>query len=643
MECEKTLPRILRRAAQKWPEINAQYSRTKTGDFIPTNYHDMFQSALDFSGALLEMGVKRGETIGLISDNRKEWEQADMGLLSIGAIDSPRGCDATEQDLSYILSFAECQVVIAENPTQIKKLLNIRDKIPLVKTVISFDPADDALVTQCADAGITVHLFSDLQKSGHEWRKTHPDVVENELEKGQSDDLASIIFTSGTTGTPKGVMLTHGNFITQLDEVCERIYLNPGERALCVLPVWHVFQRACEYVILSQGAAICYSKPVGSILLADFQKLNPYLLPAVPRVWEAIYDGIWRKMRKTGGITLALFKFFVAESILWCDIDVKLRRKTARFGNDHLGFWWPLLVLPWLLLYIPRILGKLLVFGKLKSVVGKNFRAGIAGGGAYPAYIDKFFWAVGINVVEGYGMTETSPIISVRPIVDPIMRTVGTPLRGIQVRIVDDDGIIQPRGVKGNLQVKGGCVMQGYYKREDLTEKVMTVDGWYDSGDLAVLTVDGEIQLRGRKKDTIVLMGGENIEPVPIEDKLVTSTYITSAVVMGTNEKNEDQRYLTALILPTQEEIEAYAKQNGITYRDYNELVYSAPINKLIEGQISELINPKNGFKSFERINRFAIITKPFEVGVELSAKQEIMRYKIRELYKDKIALLYKD
>ena len=643
MECEKTLPRILRKAAQKWPEINAQYSRTKTGDFIPTNYHDMFQSALDFSGALLEMGVKRGETIGLISDNRKEWEQADMGLLSIGAIDSPRGCDATEQDLSYILSFAECQVVIAENPTQIKKLLNIRDKIPLVKTVISFDPADDALVTQCADAGITVHLFSDLQKSGHEWRKTHPDVVENELEKGQSDDLASIIFTSGTTGTPKGVMLTHGNFITQLDEVCERIYLNPGERALCVLPVWHVFQRACEYVILSQGAAICYSKPVGSILLADFQKLNPYLLPAVPRVWEAIYDGIWRKMRKTGGITLALFKFFVAESILWCDIDVKLRRKTARFGNDHLGFWWPLLVLPWLLLYIPRILGKLLVFRKLKSVVGKNFRAGIAGGGAYPAYIDKFFWAVGINVVEGYGMTETSPIISVRPIVDPIMRTVGTPLRGIQVRIVDDDGIIQPRGVKGNLQVKGGCVMQGYYKREDLTEKVMTVDGWYDSGDLAVLTVDGEIQLRGRKKDTIVLMGGENIEPVPIEDKLVTSTYITSAVVMGTNEKNEDQRYLTALILPTQEEIEAYAKQNGITYRDYNELVYSAPINKLIEGQISELINPKNGFKSFERINRFAIITKPFEVGVELSAKQEIMRYKIRELYKDKIALLYKD
>ncbi len=643
METEKTLPKILRKSAQKWPEINAQYSRTKSGDFIPTNYHDMFQSALDFSGALLGMGVKRGDRIGLISDNRKEWEQADMGLLSIGAIDTPRGCDATEQDLSYILSFAECETVIAENATQVKKILNIRDKIPLVKSVIAFDHVEEGLMQQCEDAGIKFHQFESLLLTGHQWRKDNPDVVENELEKGQWDDLASIIFTSGTTGTPKGVMLTHGNFITQLDEVCERIFLNPGEKALCVLPVWHVFQRAVEYVILSQGAAICYSKPIGSILLADLQKLNPYLLPAVPRVWEAVYDGIWRKMRKTGGLTYALFKFFVNESILWCDIDCKLRRKTARFGADHLGFWWPVLVLPWLILYIPRLLGKLLVFRKLKAVVGKNFRGGIAGGGAYPEYIDKFFWAVGIKVVEGYGMTETSPIICVRPLVDPIMRTVGTPLRGIQVRIVDDDGIIQPRGVKGNLQVKGGCVMQGYYKREDLTSKVMTVDGWYDSGDLAILTMNGEIQLRGRKKDTIVLMGGENIEPVPIEAQLVTSRYITSAVVIGTNEKDEDQRFLTALILPSQDDIEAYAKENNISYSTYEELAFSAPINKLLEKEISDLVSSKNGFKSFERINKFSVFTKPFEVGVELSAKQELMRYKVREIYRDKIASMYRD
>ncbi len=485
------------------------------------------------------------------------------------------------------------------------------------------------------------YQFYDVTASGHEWRINHPDYVENELDKGQWDELATIIFTSGTTGTPKGVMLTHGNIITQLDEVCERIFLNPGERAVCCLPVWHVFQRAIEYVIFTQGAGIVYSKPIGSILLSDIAKMNPALLPAVPRVFEAVYDGIWRKMRKTGGIVYAMFRFFVAESQLWCAIDRKLRRHTARFGHDYLGFWWPVLVLPWLLLYPPRLLGKWLVFGKIKKMLGKNFRAGIAGGGAYPARIDKFFWAVGINIVEGYGLTETSPVVAVRPIVEPVLRTVGTPVRGVQVRIVDDDGLILGKCKKGSLQVKGGTVMQGYYKRDDLTAKVITADGWFDTGDLAILTVDGEIQLRGRKKDTIVLMGGENIEPQPIEQKICTSQYIDTAVVLGTNAKGEDQRYLVSLILPNQEEIEKYARDNSLIYDTYENLVKSESIVKLIGKEIGELVSTKNGFKPFEKINKFEIITKPFEVGVELSAKQEVMRYRIAEIYKDLITKMY--
>lgn len=636
-----TLPKMLRRVAEKYPEVNAQYTRNKAGDFDPTNYHDLYQNVLDFAGGLLEHGVTRGERIGLISDDRKEWQQADMGLLALGCVDTPRGCDASETDLAYILSFAECRIVIAENTTQVKKILNIKKSVPTLEAICAFDPVDESEKKRVTDMGLRFYQFYDVVKSGHEWRKTHPDAVETELEKGQWDDLATIIFTSGTTGTPKGVMLTHGNFISQLDDVDERIFMNPGEKALCVLPVWHVFQREVEYVIMSQAAGLVYSRPIGSILLADFQKVNPYLMPAVPRVWEAIYDGIWKKMRKAGGISLALFKFFVAESELWCSIDMKLRRKTARFGNDHLALWWPLLVLPWLLLYPLRLLGKLLVFSKLKKVVGKNFRAGIAGGGAYPAYIDKFFWAVGIKVVEGYGLTETSPIVSVRPIADPVMRTVGTPLRGIQVRVVDDDGNVLPNGQKGTLQVKGPTVMRGYYKREDLTAKVINSEGWFDTGDLAVLTVDNEIQLRGRKKDTIVLMGGENIEPLPIEQKLSTSRWISTAVVFGTNEKGEDQRYLSVLILPSQEDIESYAKENGLNVSDYEELVKTEAVKSLIGNEINELISGKNGFKSFEKINKFEIITKPFEVGVELSAKQEMMRYKIAELYKDKIAKMF--
>lgn len=641
-ELEKTLPKNLKKTAEKYPELTAQYSRNASGDFEETSFRDLYQTALDFAGGLLDFGVTRGDRIGLISDNRKEWEQADMGLLALGCVDTPRGCDATEADLSYILSFSECKIVIGENNSQLKKFLNIRDKIPLVKTIILFDPAGEAESKKASENGIQIFQFTDVVKKGKEWRKSHPQVVEQELEKGQWDDLATIIFTSGTTGTPKGVMLTHGNFISQLDDVNERIFLNPGERALVVLPVWHAFQRACEYVIITQGAGMIYSKPIGNIMLADFAKMNPHLMPAVPRVWEAIYDGIWKKMRKAGGLTYALFRFFVGESMLWCSIDRKLRRKNARFSSDHLGLWWPILVLPWLLLYPPRLLGKALVFNKLKKLVGNNFRSGIAGGGAYPEAIDKFFWAVGIKVVEGYGLTETSPIVSVRPIAAPIMRTVGTPIRGLEARVVDDNGQDLGRCRKGSLQLRGPTVMQGYYKRDDLTSKVIDKDGWFDTGDLAILTLDNEIQLRGRKKDTIVLMGGENIEPVPIEQMLATSRYIVRAVVFGTNEKGQDQRNLVALIQPSQDDIEEWAKNNDIVEDSYDKILQRDEFKKLITDEINTLISSKNGFKAFEKIAKFDTFTKDFEVGVEMSAKQEMMRFKVAEIYKDKIAKLYK-
>ena len=287
------------------------------------------------------------------------------------------------------------------------------------------------------------------------------------------------------------------------------------------------------------------------------------------------------------------------------------------------------------------MLGNLIVFRKLRAMLGKNFRAGIAGGGAYPAYIDKFFWAVGVKIVEGYGLTETSPIIGVRPIACPVMHTVGTPLRGVNARIVDQDGIILGVGQKGSLQIKGETVMKGYYKNPELTAKVMTSDGWLDTGDLAVFTVDNEIQLRGRKKDTIVLMGGENIEPLPIESAINSSPYISASIVIGTNEKGIDQRYLGVLVLPSKEEIENYAKANNISFDTYEQLAESEPIRKLLKQEVDQLVNAKTGFKSFEKINTLEVITKPFEVGVELSGKQELMRYRVHDLYKTKIAKLF--
>ena len=628
---ETTLPRLFRKRASEYPELAFQMSRFKDGHFEPTTYKEAYEIAVNFAGGLLAHGVVREEHIGLISDNRKEWEHSDMGLMMLGAIDVPRGCDATIGDLEYILSFAECNRVIVENSTQIAKILGIKDKLPLVNELIVFETPTEKDLELAKNAGVSLYSFEQIVAEGKKYNEANPGKVNEEIEKGKWDDLATIIFTSGTTGKPKGVMLSHGNFITQLDEVCERIYLYPGDRGLMVLPVWHAYQRAVEYVVLNQGATICYSKPVGPILLSDLKTLNPQVLPAVPRVFEAVYDGIWRNMRKT-------FKFFVAIALFHSKLDRVLFDRTTRYGMDKRWLQWPAFVLPWLLFYPLKLLGHVLVFRKIKKMLGTGFRSGVPGGGALPPHVDKFFWAIGIKLSEGYGLTETAPIISVRPINRPVLGNVGSPVRGVSARVVDPlTRKPLKRGKKGVLEIKGGTVMKGYYKQPELTAKAIDENGWFDTGDLARLTANNEIVLCGRMKDTIVQTGGENVEPLPIEMKMQESRFIQTAVVLG-----QDQRYLAALVVPEQAEVEAFCKESGLPFKKYSDMVKSQEVLHLIETEVAIRVNAKNGFKSYERINKIALLEKPFEVGVELSAKQEIMRYRINEIYSGEIKKLFK-
>ena len=634
-----TVPKMIKKTAEEYPEVIAQYKRVKGADFQPILYREMFQLGLDFGAALLNLGVKREQPIGLISDNRAEWQHADLGIMAIGAVDVPRGCDATLIDLEKILSITETEIVIAENNSQVNKLVSLKEKLSALKTIIYFenDLKDD--VKAAAEAAkITLYYFQDLLKEGKKWRIEHQGEVEAELEKGKGDDLATIIFTSGTTGTPKGVMISHKNFLKQLDEIPERIYLNPGDKALSVLPIWHVFEREVEYVIMCQAGSIVYSKPVGSILLADMKKMNPHLLPAVPRVFEAVYDGVTKKMRKAGGIVNDMFNFFVGAAIVHKRMQRKMFNKNPSFTRYHGVFWTILFFIPWLLMWPVYWLGDLIVFRKIKVMLGKNFRAGIAGGGALSPQIDEFFWALGIKLVEGYGMTETAPIISVRPIAAPIFGTIGSPIRNVKVRVVDPDGYVLERGKEGELQIKGDTVMKGYYKNPEKTAEAFTVDGWLHTGDLAVMTIHDELKIKGRIKDTIVLSGGENLEPLPIEMKLAESRYIKQAVVVG-----QDKRFLACLVLVDEDEIKNYADENGIQYESYEGLLENEHVLKLYDSEINGLISAKNGFKTFERIAKFHLITKQFEVGVELSAKQEIMRFRINDIYKNEIAAMYSE
>ncbi|MCI5606051.1 MAG: long-chain fatty acid--CoA ligase [Spirochaetia bacterium] len=635
-----TVPKMIIQTAEKYPEIVAQFKRTKRGgEFEPVTYREMVQIGLDFGAALINMGIKREQPVGLISDNRAEWQQADIGIMAIGAVDVPRGCDATVNDLEKILSITECELCIVENCAQINKIVSLKEKLPAIKKLICFEKDVKENVKQAADnAGLEILYFEDVVENGKTWRIQNKNVVEKELEKGKADDLATIIFTSGTTGTPKGVMLSHQNFLAQIDDLQVRIYGNPGERAVCVLPIWHVFERIVEYVIFAQALSIVYSKPIGSILLADIKKMNPAILPAVPRIFEAVYDGITKKMRKAGDLTNDLFNFFVNVAIIQKRMTRKMFNKNPCFGRYYTVLWWFLFIIPWTLLWPLYGLGELLVFKKIKAMLGNNFRGGIAGGGAFPPKIDEFFWALGINIVEGYGMTETAPVVSVRPFANNIFGTIGYPLRGVQTRIVDQEGFILGRCKEGELQIKGPTVMKGYYKNPEKTAEAFTVDGWLHTGDLAIMTVHNELKIKGRIKDTIVLLGGENIEPLPIEMKMGESRYIKQAVVVG-----QDKRYLSALVLVDEDEITNYADENGISYDSLDDILASESVQKLYDTEIAELVNTKNGFKLFERINRFTLITKQFEVGVELSAKQEIMRYRISQLYEKQISEMYAD
>lgn len=632
-----TVPQMLKETTLQYPNVAAQYAKDTEGNFKPVTYKQLLDTSYHFGGGLLSLGTVRGEHVGLLADNRKEWLQADMGIMAIGAVDVPRGCDATERELRFIFSTAECKTIVVENEAQIQKVLGFKEDLPNLCRFISFDAVQEETKSKSKEAGVEVLQFEEVLQLGTEYCQQNPTKLDEELDKGKSDDLACLIFTSGTTGEPKGVMLTHGNFLAQLEDLRTRIYLHPGERCLSVLPVWHAFERLCEYVVLFQAGGLCYSKPVGSILLADFLKINPQMLPAVPRVFEAVYEGVNRTMRKTGGVVYALFKFFVAVAILHSRIHRRLFRQTARFKNDYLVLSWIVLFIPWLLLYPLKALGGVIIFKKIRAKLGNNFRGGVSGGGALPPQIDEFFWAIGVNLVEGYGLTETAPVVSVRPFRSPVFGTIGRPLKDVQVRIVDENGNVLPKCQKGTVQVKGPTVMKGYYKRDDLTAKVIDKDGWFDTGDIGLLTLGGELVLRGRIKDTIVLRGGENVEPLSIEMRLNNSRFIAQSMVVG-----QDQRFLAALIVPSEEEIVGYAQEQQIPYNSYSELLKTQEIKKLIDTEIQTAISAKNGFRLFEKVSRFAILKKPFVVGETLSAKQEIMRHKISQLYEKEITELFK-
>ena len=346
-------------------------------------------------------------------------------------------------------------------------------------------------------------------------------------------------------------------------------------------------------------------------------------------------SGVYQSVKKRSPVAQGLFKFFVSIAVFHKKLRDMMTNRLPQFRKRLYILDLLIAFIPFLLIYPLKKLGDVLVFKTIKQKLGTNFQAGVSGGGSLPSSVDKFFSAIGITLLDGYGLTETSPVIGLRKMAHKVPSTVA-PFPGTEIKIIDEQGNPAKPGHKGVIYARGKQVMMGYYKRDDLTKEIIDKEGWLNTGDLGVWTHKGEYAIRGRAKDTIVLSGGENLEPIPVEARLRESEYIDQAVVLG-----QDKKYLAALISPDMNQVEVFCKDNNFPYNSREDLLKIIEVKELFNSEINDLVSTKNGFKSFEHIFRFTILDTTFEVGKELSAKQEVKRHTIQDLYKKQIKELF--
>jgi long-chain acyl-CoA synthetase len=635
---EDTVVKVVQAVAGRQPQSIALMSKEKGGKWSSITCQELGGLFARFGAGLLEFGVKRGDHIGIIADNRKEWIIADLGILGIGAADVPRGSDTMPEEARFILNHADCAVTLAENAEQVKKILSRKNDLPLLKDIIVMDEGFAPGSISEPTGAIKLHTFAQIMEMGKSLLAKKPNAFQAEVDRGRAEDMATLIYTSGTTGEPKGVMLTHANFLHNLrTTVPYCIEVDNRDTFLSVLPVWHSFERTVEYIILRNGCALAYSKPIGKIMLDDMAAVKPTVMASVPRIWEGVRAAIYRNINEEGGIKKALFNFFISVGQARTTTAALVKGLFPQYARRFRVIDFIIGILPFLLVTPLNALGNLLVFKKIKNKLGGRFRFTVSGGGALPPYVDRFFQAVGIMLLEGYGLTETAPVASLRLQKHPVIGTIGPLLREMEIKLLDpESGKPVSPGHKGVIYLKGPNIMKGYYKRPDKTAEVLSPDGWLNTGDLGIMTFKKEIKIIGRVKETIVLLGGENVEPVPIEDTILESPYIDQTMVVG-----QDQKFLAALVVLNPEAIEEYAEEKEVSYVAKEDLLENSQIQELVSDEINSRVNAKRGFREFERIFRFSVIPKHFEAGVEMTSSLKIKRDVINQIYKKEIARLF--
>jgi long-chain acyl-CoA synthetase len=621
----QALPEIWPIAAHRFGNVVALRDNYSKPNAVLT-YTEMNQNFQQFASGLQSLGIKAGDRVSLFADNCARWMIADQGCMAAGAVDVVRSSEADPPELAFIYENSESSALLVENLKTCQKLLPLLD--PVAIKFIGLLSDEEAI----ADSPVPMLNFNQILAAGAKHVFTQPQFA--------SEQLATLLYTSGTTGQPKGVRLSHRNLMHQMNTFSDVLQPHPGNQALSILPTWHCFGRTVEYYLLSQGCTQVYTNI--RQIKKDLQTHKPEYMASVPRLWESLYEAIQKQFRDQPQNKQKLVQFFFK----WSQRYIEARRTAQGLNLANLN---PALseriveqLKCWGLAPLHAV-GDRIVYKKVREALGGNFKASVSGGGSLAMHLENFFEIVGINLLVGYGLTETSPVLTVRRLERNLRRSAGQPLAQTELRIVDPETRqMLPLGKKGLVLASGPQIMQGYYNNPKATAKAIDPDGWFDTGDLGWLTPQSDLILTGRAKDTIVLSNGENIEPQPIEDACARSPYIDQIMLVG-----QDARSIGALIVPNLDALEKWVAAQNATLSPNNsepsqgQTVWnldSKPIQDLYRQELVREVQNRPGYRADDRIGPFELISEPFSIenGL-LTQTMKVRRPVVMERYRDMI------
>ncbi|MBD3226490.1 MAG: AMP-binding protein, partial [Caldithrix sp.] len=575
----------------------AAYRFKEHGQWNEVSFKEVVDTVEKIAAGLSAKGIKKGDRVGLISPNRKEWAYTDYATITMGAILVPIYPSLLADQIKYILNDAEAKLLVVSDEIQMEKLQPVLDDLEHTKHFYILDFEGDKLPAPWKP-------YNDLITEGEQFLKKNEKYVIDQIKKIDSDDWCSIIYTSGTTGRPKGAILTHTNFLHNIESSTSILPITQEDTFLSFLPLSHIFERmAGHYLSFYHGCTVAYAESIDTVA-ENLGEIRPTVMVSVPRLYEKIYARVIENVENGPPLKRHIFNWAIKVGDRYIE---KVMNKQAVGGT----------------LAIKNKLAYKLVFKKLKERVGGKLRFFVSGGAPLSPEIAKFFGSAGLLILEGYGLTETSPVIAVNRLDNFRFGTVGPPIPEVEVKIAED----------GEILTRGAHVMKGYYKLEEETREAIDEDGWFHTGDIGIIE-DGFLRITDRKKNIIVTSGGKNIAPQPIENNLINSKYIEQAMLVG-----DKRKFCSAVIVLGEDAVRSWLKEKNITADNYDEMIKKTEVKELIRSEIDRVTAH---LARYETIKDFILANEPFSIENEqLTPSLKIKRHVVEKVYGGEIDAIY--